>query len=609
MLAILETFFQQFGYLAVFAVLLACGFGVPIPEDITLVTGGIISGLGYTNVHVMVVVGLAGVLVGDGIIFMLGRIYGKRILRFRFIARLMKPKRYAQMQRIFDKYGNRALFVARFLPGLRTPIFLSAGMSRRVSVWRWLMMDGLAALISVPALIYMGDLGAANRDELMKNVHKFQHILLLLTLILVAWVAWNFWRKRQSLLLRKQELLAQRQARRQARRKQTGQHCPPCRQPETFRLPYPIHSHMTHQLYIGLMSGTSMDGCDAVLIRMNGTQWLGAQAHAFIPYPAELKRALLELQNSGSDELHRSSLLAQQLSRLYADTVARLLTAQNLSSADITAIGCHGQTVRHAPENAYSIQLADLSLLAEQSGIFTIGDFRSRDLAAGGQGAPLVPAFHQALFADAHETRVVLNIGGIANISILIPDTPVRGFDTGPGNILLDAWAEYCWSIPYDAGGGKAAQGRVLPELLDSLMSHDYFRMPAPKSTGRDLFSLSWLHEHLHGSEQPHDVMRTLVQFTADSIAQAVFQAAPDAQAVYICGGGIHNPVLTGCLKQHFEPHITVSSTATLKLDPQWVEAAAFGWLAACWINRIPSNPHHATGAGKPLILGAGYFA
>ena len=222
MLIFLETFFQQFGYFAVFIVLILCGFGIPIPEDITLVAGGVISGLGYTNVHIMVAVGLAGVLAGDGFIFMLGRIYGERILRFRPIARVMKPKRYAQMQQVFDKYGNRALFVARFLPGLRTPIYLSAGMSGRIAVWQWLLMDGLAALISVPLLVYMGDYGAENKEELMAKVHSFQHILFALTAAVVSWVVWRFWRKRQSLLARKSELVALRQARRKARREQQG---------------------------------------------------------------------------------------------------------------------------------------------------------------------------------------------------------------------------------------------------------------------------------------------------------------------------------------------------------------------------------------------------
>lgn len=218
MLALLETFFQQFGYAAVFLVLVICGFGVPIPEDVTLVAGGIISGLGYTNVHIMFAVGMAGVLVGDGIMFMLGRFYGTSILKFRPIAKLMPPKRYAQVQEQFDKYGNRVLFVARFLPGLRSPIFLTAGMSGKVSFWQWLAMDGFAALISVPIWVYLGDFGATNRDWLMQKMHQFQYGFMVLIVLVVAWVVWFWWRKRQSLMARKNAILEKRRARREARR-------------------------------------------------------------------------------------------------------------------------------------------------------------------------------------------------------------------------------------------------------------------------------------------------------------------------------------------------------------------------------------------------------
>ena len=218
MLALLETFFQNFGYAAVFFVLVVCGFGVPIPEDITLVAGGVISGLGYANVHLMFVVGMAGVLVGDGIMFLLGRHFGEQILRFKPVRKLMTPKRYAQVQEKFDKYGNYVLFVARFLPGLRSPIFLTAGMSGKVSFWRWLVMDGIAALISVPIWVYLGNFGAENRDWLMLQVHRFQNVLMVLMVLLVAAVAWFWWRKRSSLLARKQALLEKRRQRRQMRR-------------------------------------------------------------------------------------------------------------------------------------------------------------------------------------------------------------------------------------------------------------------------------------------------------------------------------------------------------------------------------------------------------
>ena len=218
MLTLLETFFQHFGYAAVFFVLVVCGFGIPIPEDVTLVAGGVISGLGYTNVHIMFFVGMAGVLVGDGLMFVLGRIYGTQILRFRPIAKLMPPKRYAQVQQQFDKHGNRVLFVARFIPGLRSPIFLTAGMSGKVSFWQWLIMDGLAALISVPIWIYLGDFGAENRDWLMHKIHQFQNGFMGLVVILTLWLIWFWWRKRQNLLERKKAILAKRKARQAKKR-------------------------------------------------------------------------------------------------------------------------------------------------------------------------------------------------------------------------------------------------------------------------------------------------------------------------------------------------------------------------------------------------------
>lgn len=217
MLILLENFFIQFGYIAVFLVLVLCGFGIPIPEDVTLVAGGVISGLGYTNVHIMFFVGLAGVLVGDGIIFLLGRFYGERILQFKPIARLLNPKRYAQVQAKFDKYGNRVLFIARFLPGLRTPIFLTAGMSGRISFWQWLVMDGFAALISVPIWVYLGDYGAENKDWLITQIHRFQHILFVIIGIGAAFIAWIWWKKRQKLINRKNNLLAKRKQRKLAR--------------------------------------------------------------------------------------------------------------------------------------------------------------------------------------------------------------------------------------------------------------------------------------------------------------------------------------------------------------------------------------------------------
>ena len=358
--------------------------------------------------------------------------------------------------------------------------------------------------------------------------------------------------------------------------------------------------------YIGLMSGTSLDGVDAVLIQMDGAAWQGALAHSYLPYPDDIKTAVLALQQRGHDELHQAAVLSQRLSRIYAQTVLQLLAEQDLQAADIAAIGCHGQTIRHAPELGYSLQIADWSLLAELTGINVIGDFRSRDLAAGGQGAPLVPAFHAALFTHPEETRVLANIGGISNISVLRPNSPILGFDTGPGNMLMDAWVQTHFNLPYDADSRIAKQGKVLPELLQILLSHPYFHQAAPKSTGRDLFSFNWLAQYLNGTEAPQDVLRTLLELTAVSLSTEIAGFAP--KAVYVCGGGVYNPLLLERLPVLL-PQSQWHSTTALNLDPQWVEAAAFAWLAARRLLGLPSNAPDATGAKGPRVLGAIYQA
>lgn len=363
------------------------------------------------------------------------------------------------------------------------------------------------------------------------------------------------------------------------------------------------------QFFIGIMSGTSMDGVDAVVVRMDDGVWGAAVGHFFVPYSVDLRTRLLALQQAQYNELHLAYTLGQELARLYADAVAGVLVETDLTAQDIVAMGCHGQTVRHAPEAGYSVQLVDLALLAQLTGILTVGDFRSGDLAAGGQGAPLVPAFHQAVFADKTSTRVVLNVGGIANISVLSPDELPFGFDTGAGNMLLDAWMAHILGKPFDENGEMAAQGRVLPDLLRDLCAHEYFRQPFPKSTGRELFSLAWLQSHLNGDENPHDVMRTLVAFSVETMVLGIDTAARDVSAVFVCGGGVQHPVLMDGLRAAFATRgVDVLTTDALQLDPQQVEAAAFAWLAFCWVNRVPSNPTRATGAKKDVVLGAGYW-
>ena len=370
-----------------------------------------------------------------------------------------------------------------------------------------------------------------------------------------------------------------------------------------------MNSTPSFQYYIGLMSGTSMDGIDAVLTKLSGTQWLGVCAHAFVAYPETLRQQLLSLQIPQQNELAQAAILAQQLARLNAQAVSTVLSTAQTEARAVTALGCHGQTIRHVPEQHYSIQLMDWALLAELTGITTVGDFRSRDLAAGGQGAPLVPAFHQAVFADEKQCRVVLNLGGIANISVLQPHQQAFGFDTGPANMLMDAWVQQNWQQEFDFNGTLAAQGRTIEPLLQAMLSHAYFSQPYPKSTGRDLFSFDWLSQYLNGQENPADVLRTLLELTAHSAVNAIINAAPDAGSVYACGGGAQNLLLMQTLAQQLDLHrISLYSTDTLQLPAQLVEASAFAWLAACWYQRQPVATHYATGAHGARIPGCGYW-
>jgi anhydro-N-acetylmuramic acid kinase len=404
-------------------------------------------------------------------------------------------------------------------------------------------------------------------------------------------------------------------------------------------------------LYIGLMSGTSLDGVDGVLAAFppaGSGQPIATLASAYIPFDAPLRATLMALQSSGPDEIHREALAAAQLARHYADCVAQLRPHAN--GAAIAAIGVHGQTVRHRPELGYTRQTNNPALLAELSGIDVIADFRSRDVAAGGQGAPLAPAFHQAVFGAPEQTRVVVNIGGIGNISVLhaahgdgdgengknrknrdAHPGATRGFDTGPGNALMDAWIARHLDQPYDDNGAWAASGTVHRGLLDALLNEDYFRQPAPKSTGRDLFHPQWLDQKLlpFAAVTPVDVQATLTALTADSIAQAIVAYAPDVAEVYVCGGGAHNAHLMQLLAQSLTQSLTqslasasqsapkstpvhmpgVQSTAALGVAPNHVEALAFAWLAQRFTQRLPGNVPTVTGAAGLRILGALYPA
>lgn len=356
--------------------------------------------------------------------------------------------------------------------------------------------------------------------------------------------------------------------------------------------------------YIGLMSGTSLDGVDGVL-----TSFDGQLSAAYLAFPTDLKQSLLSLQSSGPDEIHRESVAAQQLAHLYAQCVHELLASANINNNQISAIGAHGQTIRHQPTQGYTRQLNHPALLAELTGIDVVADFRSRDIAAGGQGAPLVPAFHQAVFGSTGHTRVVVNIGGISNISLLNANDSVSGFDTGPGNILLDAWIHLHQAKAYDADGAWAATGSVNEALLTQLLNEPFFALPPPKSTGRDLFDLAWLQSHLnsYAALRPEDVQATLVALTTKTIADAIKRHAAACDAVFVCGGGAYNTQLMQSLQSQLSQ--PVSSTDVLGISPSHVEALAFAWLAKQFCKRLPGNLPSVTGAKGDRILGALYPA
>lgn len=368
-------------------------------------------------------------------------------------------------------------------------------------------------------------------------------------------------------------------------------------------------------LYIGLMSGTSMDGVDGALASFADSGRIATLATAHLPFPDALRDELMALQAPGDNEIHREALAANALARLYAQCVAALLEKAGLTAADIRAIGVHGQTVRHQPALGYTRQTNNPALLAELAGIDVIADFRSRDIAAGGQGAPLVPAFHQAVFASPSEPRVVANIGGIANISILDPQSgTVTGFDTGPGNVLMDLWIMRHRGKRYDDSGAWAASGKSDQRLLETLLEEPYLSLPPPKSTGRDLFHAAWLDGRLQGFPQtaPVDVQASLAQYTAVTLAQAIHIQIPTAREVYVCGGGACNTHLMDLLRDAFiacNQPMTLLATDALGIAAQHVEALAFAWLAHRFDQRLPGNLPAVTGAPGSRVLGALYPA
>ncbi len=353
------------------------------------------------------------------------------------------------------------------------------------------------------------------------------------------------------------------------------------------------------------MSGTSLDGVDAVLADLAGAK-PRLLAHTHLAFDTALKRELLALNSPGANEIDRAALAGNALARIYAAAVAEVLTRSKTAAAEVRAIGCHGQTVRHRPQSGYSTQIGNAALLAELTGIRVVADFRSRDIAAGGQGAPLVPAFHAATFADRTEERVVINLGGIANLTFLPRHGKVTGFDSGPGNCLLDLWASRHLGTPHDASGGWAAGGRAIPELLARMLQDPYFVAPPPKSTGRDLFNDSWLQAKLRGGEDPQAVQATLLALTAQSLANAIAQHCAGARRLIACGGGTKNDALMRRLAEVAAP-ATLETTERHGIDPQLVEAAAFGWLAKQALEGKTGNLPSVTGARAARVLGAIY--
>lgn len=361
--------------------------------------------------------------------------------------------------------------------------------------------------------------------------------------------------------------------------------------------------------YVGIMSGTSLDGVDAVLVDFSDSVPALVQTF-FCPYADKLRTQLLSLHRPDYDELNRAAILSNQLSCLYAEATTGLLKKSGIVSQQVVAIGCHGQTIRHCPEaeRNYTIQLVNAALLAELTQITVVSDFRSRDIAAGGQGAPLVPAFHQALFKSPDCHRIIVNIGGIANITGLDPNNQIIGFDCGPGNILMDAWCLRHIGKVYDKNGQWAATGRMIPAILESLLIDDFFLRQPPKSTGRELFNLKWLEGKLQGDEAPEDVQATLLQLTVMAIAESIHEYCATAEEIYVCGGGAHNTLLMDRLSDAI-PGKKVALTDQLGVAADWVEAFAFAWLAQQALLRKTGNLAAVTGAKGGRVLGAIYPA
>ena len=377
--------------------------------------------------------------------------------------------------------------------------------------------------------------------------------------------------------------------------------------PETFEADHDM------ALYIGLMSGTSMDAVDAALVAFGDGATSTVATHS-ASIPDDLRRELHALAQDPSGAALRFWNADARLGSVLAGAAIKLLDAAGVDARDVTAIGSHGQTVYHAPGAAtpLTVQLGDPSIIAERTGITTVADFRRRDVAAGGEGAPLAPAFHRAVFSAPGIERGILNLGGIANLSVLPadPERPLLGFDTGPANTLLDAWARTRFGVGMDRDAVLARDGEVIPSLLAALLAEPYFDREPPKSTGRELFNPSWLDARLASCPEagPHDVLRTLCELTVETAVAAVERFAPRIQEIHLCGGGARNPLVASRLAQRAAP-IRVDTTAALGIHPDWVEAAAFAWLAMRTLAGEAGNAPTVTGAARETILGGIYPA
>ena len=360
-------------------------------------------------------------------------------------------------------------------------------------------------------------------------------------------------------------------------------------------------------LFAGLMSGTSLDGADAALVDFSAAH-PRVLAFATVPFPAPLRDRILALCEPGSDPLELAGTVSLELADLYARAVEGALAAGGVDRRDVAAIGCHGQTVRHRPDLGFTIQLNDAARLAELTGIDVVADFRRRDMAAGGQGAPLVPAFHEAVFRDPGTSRCIVNIGGISNVTWLPAGKHTLGFDCGPGNVLLDGWTRRHLGAHYDEGGRWAAAGRTDASLLAALLAEPFLRLSPPKSTGRELFRMAWLEERLPGKYRAEDVQSTLADFTAHAIMDAIDRFCAATDEIYLAGGGARNAALVERIEA-LAGDRPVAPTDALGVPTAHVESMAFAWLAMKCVRREPIDLTAVTGARRPTVLGAIYPA